>query len=110
MLSIGWKVIVVLARAKILSIPHEGMLRYTTPAFAILVSFTEIVQLVFSQLSNIDVSMVCVGSVRATWRRRDPRHTFPEPHKVRRLHPQEIVRRMRCCQAARPSSKRHLSA
>ena len=42
--------------AKILSIPHEGMLRYTTPAFAILVSFSEIVQLVFSQLSNIDVS------------------------------------------------------
>ena len=38
------------------------------------------------------------------------RHTFPEPHEVRRLHPQEIVRRMMCCQAARPSSKRLLSA
>ena len=32
------------------------------------------------------------------------RHTFPEQHKVQRLHPQVIVRRMMCCQA-RASSK-----
>ena len=53
MLSIGWKVTVVRACAKILSIPHEGMLRYTTPAFAILVSFSEIVQLVSSHCPTL---------------------------------------------------------
>ena len=52
MLSIGWKVTVVLACAKIFSIPHEGMLQYTTPALAILISFSEIVQLVFSVVQH----------------------------------------------------------
>ena len=37
-------------------------------------------------------------------------HTFPEQHKVRRLRPQEIVRRTMCCQATRTRSKRLLSA
>ena len=33
---------------------------------------------------------------------RNPRHTFPEQHEVRRLHPQEIVPRMMCCLPAPP--------